>query len=74
MHYTFEHKKSKKRTIVEMPMAKLDDYKKANPQLIQVLAGFAGFIPGVGAKPDDGFRDILREIKKAHPGGTVDTY
>lgn len=26
-------------------------------------------------KPDDGFRDVLREVKKAHPkGGGVNTF
>ena len=25
-------------------------------------------------KPDDGFRDLLRTIKKGSPGSTIDTY
>lgn len=28
----------------------------------------------VKTKPDDGFRDVLRNIKKAHRGSTINTF
>lgn len=72
--YTFLNKKNKKEVKYEMKISELDQFKLDNPHLEQLITGFGGFIPGIGHKPDDGFRDILREIKKANPRGTVDTW
>lgn len=70
--YTFEHKKTGKQHDVVMPYSELDKYLSDNPSLFQVFK-FGGFSGGTG-KPDEGFRDILREIKKANPGSTVETF
>lgn len=73
MHYTFENSKTKKVVDLIMSLAERDQYVIDNPHMIQIIKP-SGFIGGVGNKPDEGFRDILREIKKAHPNGTVDTF
>ena len=64
-----------------MMISELDSYLKNNPNLTQMLNG----VPGIGdsvrlgmKKPDNGFRDVLREIKKRNSRGisksTVNTF
>lgn len=55
-----------------MSMNEREEYLKSNPEMQQVIHS----APALGdsirmglKKPDDGFRDRLREIKKAHSGG-----
>jgi hypothetical protein len=64
-----------------MSMSEREEYLKNNPHLQQVIHS----APAIGdsirmglKKPDDGFRDRLREIKKAHSRGitksTIQTF
>lgn len=53
-----------------MSISACDQYLKDNPDMEQMINGF----PGIGyntvtKKPDDGFRDVLREIKKNNSKG-----
>lgn len=72
--YTFEDRKTGKQITLVMKIAERDQYLLDNPNKMQILTNPNGFIPGHGMKPDEGFRDILREIKKANPGSTIDTW
>jgi hypothetical protein len=60
-----------------MNMSDLDEYVKNNPNVTQTI-GAVNLIAGVPKKPDDGFRDILRRIKKGNSKGltrsTINTY
>lgn len=64
-----------------MPIRDLDQFKKDNPNLVQQVTApmiHSGRGIGTKAKPDDAFRDKLKEIKKEHSKGmtksTVNTF
>jgi hypothetical protein len=57
-----------------MTMAEREKFLKKNKFIKQILTP-SHIVSGVGrpsAKVDEGFKDILRNIKKKHPGSTVD--
>jgi hypothetical protein len=60
-------------------MAERESFLAENPDLRQVLVPPALHSGrGLRKKPDDGFRDVLREIKKKHSKGltrsTINTF
>lgn len=67
--YAFKNTKTGKRHEEFMSMTELDEYLAANPHIEQLPNGFPGIIRGRPQKPNDGFRDVLREIKKKHSQG-----
>jgi hypothetical protein len=71
--YTFEHRETGEQKTEWMSDAERVVYLKDNPQLMQIIVNANGFIGGINQKPDDGFRDILREIKRVNPRNTIDT-
>jgi hypothetical protein len=77
MDYAFRDAETGVVSIFDVPMAELDEFKAANPNLIQELCT-PMIVSGVPRKPDNGFRDVLREIKKKHSRGisqsTVNTF
>ncbi len=77
--YKFQNKKTGQVTEEFMSISALDPFLQENPDLEQLVNGF----PGIGyntvtSKPADGFRDILRSIKKANSKGitksTINTF
>ncbi len=53
----------------------LEDNKETMIQIITKAPGFGDSVSLGRIKPDQGFRDVLREIKKSHPrGGGVNTF
>ena len=79
--YTFLNTTSGETFTTIMSIAEREDYLKANPHIQQQLIS----APSIGdsirlglKKPDNGFRDRLKEIKKAHSKGftrsTVNTF
>lgn len=72
--YTFEDRKTGKAETLVLTLAQREQYLKDNPDKCQIITSPNGFIAGHANKPDDGFRDMLREIKKANPGSTVDDW
>ena len=79
--YTFLNTESGEVFTTIMSIAEREDYLKANPHIQQQLIS----APALGdsirlglKKPDNGFRDRLKEIKKAHSRGitrsTVNTF
>ncbi|CAB4140792.1 hypothetical protein UFOVP395_127 [uncultured Caudovirales phage] len=79
--YTFLNTQSGEVFTTIMSIAEREDYLKANPHIQQQLIS----APALGdsirlglKKPDNGFRDRLKEIKKHHSKGitksTVNTF
>lgn len=79
--YTFLNTDSGEVFTTIMSIAEREDYLKANPHIQQQLIS----APALGdsirlglKKPDNGFRDRLREIKKQHSKGitrsTINTF
>jgi hypothetical protein len=67
-NYTFYNTKTKKEFDINMPISELDAYKENNPHLNQLIK----HAPAIAdpsrlglRKPDAGFRDVLKKIKKA---------
>ena len=60
-----------------MKISDLDNYIKEN-DVTQMVNGAPLLISGVNQKPDDSFRDVLREIKKKNSKGitqsTINTF
>jgi hypothetical protein len=62
-----------------MSISALDEYLKQNPNLLQLVNGAPMISSGRGmGKPDQGFRDLLNNIKKKNSGGlsksTINTF
>lgn len=51
-----------------------DVFLEENPIIKQTVKAAPGLSYNDAKKPDDGFRDILRKIKKEHPKGDVNTF
>ena len=76
-NYTFYNKELEEETIISMPMAELDSFLLSNPHLQQVMTATAIADPTrLGMrKPDSGFRDVLKRVKKASGrNNTVNTW
>lgn len=72
--YTFKNTDTEEQFDVVMRISELDQYKADNPHLTQLLSP-ATMVSGVNLKPDNGFRDLLKNIKKGSGrGNTIDTY
>ena len=61
-----------------LSISELDEYVKSNPNVTQMVTAPA-IVSGRGMKkPDQGFRDLLKTIKKKHSGGvsksTINTF
>ncbi|PCJ96723.1 MAG: hypothetical protein COA52_00520 [Hyphomicrobiales bacterium] len=71
--YTFRDNDTNTEFDVEIPMTQRKEYLSKNPNLSQVLSK-SNIVSGVGGiKVDDGFKDILRTMKKNNPGSTIET-
>ena len=76
-NYTFYNTKTKKQEIISMPMTELDLFKESNIHLEQQFT-----VPNIAdptrlgiRKPDAGFRDVLRRVKKASGrNNTINTW
>ena len=74
--YTFFNRKTKKEWTEFMSVSDRNKFLLENPHVDQSLSAPA-IVSGVGTfghgkKPDEAFRDKLREIKKAHPKSSID--
>ena len=55
-----------------MSISALDQYLKDNPNIVQLVNGAPLIHSGRGLqKPDNGFREILREVKKKNSKDTL---
>lgn len=75
--YKFLNKKTNKEYLLFMKISERDQYLKDNPDVEQLVHGFPGLSDPVKLgrkKPDQGFREVLRKIKKQNPGSNMDTF
>lgn len=57
---------------VTMRISELDEFKKDNPTLIQVLLGAPGLVSGTGGiRNDEGWKENLQRIAEAHPASAL---
>lgn len=64
-----------------MGISAADKYLEENPHIERLVNGaplLVGSAMGGKTKPDDGFRDLLKDMKKKHSGGlsrsTINTF
>ena len=75
--YEFENKNTGEVFEEIMSIAAKEEYLVDNPHIQQIftVAPPLGDIHRLGMKkPDDGFRDVLRNIKKLNPRSKVNTF
>ena len=77
--YGFLNNDSGEEYTMFMSMSQLDEYLKDNPGVTQLVHGAPMIVSGRGnQKPENGFRDLLRDIKKKNSRGisrsTVNTF
>jgi hypothetical protein len=72
--YSFYNKKTKKSFEELMKIAEMEQYLKDNPHIVQEITK----APAIGdafrlgvRRPDEGFKDRLREIKSKFPRSTI---
>jgi hypothetical protein len=74
--YRFENKNTKEEWTEFMSISEMEKFLVDNPHVEQLVNGAPLIadpmrIQGTSvSKPSNGFRDILKEVKKAHPLGT----
>ena len=75
--YSFSNKNSSEIFDMFLSISEREDYLKNNPHIEQLISAPA-IVSGISKKPDAGFRDILKNIKKKHSQGltrsTVNTF
>lgn len=61
-----------------MSISALEGYLNDNPHFLQLVNGAPMIVSGVPNKPDQGFRDLLKEMKNKHSKGisksTINTF
>lgn len=73
--YLFRNKDTQETFEAFMRISELDEYKASHPELEQLVNGAPGLSDPVRLgliKPSDGFRDVLKNIKKNNPGNNID--
>lgn len=63
--YQFKHKETGEVTEKVMKFSEREHYLNNNPQL-EVMVGAPPLVYNASGKPDAGFRDVLKEIKRNH--------
>lgn len=76
--YTFLNKNTNEEETHLMSISSLDTFKQDNPHLKQLIVSAPGYADpirvGIGAKPSNQFRDVLKEIKRRNRGSTINTF
>jgi hypothetical protein len=77
-NYSFRNKDTGEEFEIYMSINDLDKYKEDNPHLEQFFGRpFVYGDPnryGKVTKPDNGFREVLRNVKKRHRGSNINTW
>jgi len=72
--YSFRNKETDEKFDLTLKISQLDEFKADHPHLEQVINP-QPTISGSGQKPDNGFRDVLKSIKKASGrGANINTF
>lgn len=71
--YTLENMDTKEQKDVIMSWSELEDFIKENPEWKQIPGApkIISGAKGVHSQTSDGFRDVLRGIKKANRGSNI---
>jgi hypothetical protein len=76
--YLFYDKEEDKTWEEFMSISEADVFLKANPNIERLINGAPAICDptrvGVRSKPDEGFRDILRNVKSKHRGSQINTF
>ena len=78
--YAFRNEETGEEHQEFMSISSLDEYLVANPHITQLVNGAPSIVSGRGLnkKPDNGFRDLLKHIKKGNSKGitrsTINTF
>ena len=74
-YYNFLNTITNEETVEEIAISELDAYKEANPHMHQLLSTGVGIsYSGYGVQVDTDFNSRMKEIKKAYPRSTINTY
>jgi hypothetical protein len=75
-NYSFRNKETGEEFDLSLSMAERETYLAENPQIEQILTSINIADPSrLGLrKPDSGFRDILKNIKKRNRGSKINTW
>ena len=75
--YKFQNNETGEEFELFMSISERDEFVKNNPNLTQLVHGFPGMADPtrIGrVRPDDGFRDVLKEVKKRNRGSNINTW
>lgn len=74
--YLFQNTKTKEEWLESMSISERTAFLAANPHIEQLVHGAPAVTYRVGqrTKPDDNFRDVLKEVKKKNYGSTINSY
>jgi hypothetical protein len=75
--YSMKNTQTNEEFEVQMKISEKEIYLKENPHITQILTTFPGLSdPGrLGIrKPDDNFRDVLKNIKSHHKHNTINSF
>ena len=72
--YSFRNRETGEEFEKFLKISEREEFLEQNPNLEQTLKCAPGVSYNDAKKPDEGFRDILRNIKKHHPRGDVNTF
>jgi hypothetical protein len=77
-NYSFRNKETSEEFNIDMPISQLDSYKAENPHLEQFISRAPALADPTRLglkKPDAGFRDVLKRVKKASGrNNTINTW
>lgn len=75
--YTFKNLNTQEIEEHTLRISEYDKFKEDNPHLERYIDGSPGMSDPVRlglVKPSDGFREVLRNIKKGSPGSKINTF
>jgi len=76
-NYTFFNTETNREEDLSMPISELDEFKARNPHMQQIIKTAPAIADPTRLglkKPDAGFRDVLKKVKRAHVRSTVNTW
>ena len=73
-NYTFRNNNTQEEHTEFMHLSERNQFLIDNPHMEQIPVNAPGFLTNHSFKPDEGLRDILREVKRNNPGSTIETY
>lgn len=73
--FRFRNNETKEEWEEWMSLSERDSFLEENPHIEQLVNGFPGYVydhTNFMNKVPNGFRDVLKQIKKQNPGSTID--